>query len=411
MRVLLIGASADWSTRDVDRGYTQALKDAGHELVPFNLNNRLKMSAAWFQALGSGIRCGECGSMAVDPDPNYPAANWAVTIGHASESVVSIAVRYDADLVLIISGGSFDPNQAVLLTRVGIPVLTVLTESPYQDEDQKEIAKASTAVGVNERTSVDVFKPYATAFYLPPGYDDTRHTPGDVEERYRSDVVFIGSGFAERGDVLRGVDWSGIDFQVCGFWPRGGEAYANGSIPVHTPDIGDTTPEDPLFRHLVSGPIDNDETVKRYRSAGIVLSLHRTSNGAESIGPRVYEAAACGAFQIVERERVEAVDVFGDSVGYYDEGDSESLERAIRYYLDRPDMRANMAAEALRRVRGHSWGDRWARCVWAIEQFEPVFRADFATYIESKKSARRAWVAIRSSGTGDTDGLSGGDPT
>ena len=87
----------------------------------------------------------------------------------------------------------------------------------------------------------------------------------------------------------------------------------------------------PLHRFVRGEPMSNAETVKLYQRARVALNLHRTdtmdqaeaakaikrgkrrgvlgtkpmTGEAYSIGPRAYELAACGAFQICDDTRPE----------------------------------------------------------------------------------------------------------
>src|SRR4030065_2583401 len=95
--------------------------------------------------------------------------------------------------------------------------------------------------------------------------------------------------------------------------------------------------------------VDNAELIKYYCGTKIALNHHRTivgkdSRGEElhidqaySLGPRAYEIAACGAFQLCDDTRPELQEVFGDSVATYRDGGD--LRDKIAYYLSHDDER------------------------------------------------------------------------
>jgi spore maturation protein CgeB len=113
---------------------------------------------------------------------------------------------------------------------------------------------------------------------------------------------------------------------------------------------------------------DNAALARWYNGAAIALNHHRTciaagdelqhitDGAAWSLGPRAFEIAACGAFQLCDDTRPELTHVFGDSVATYH--DAEELRDGIRHYMQHPDTRREMAAEALRRVSGCSFAAR-----------------------------------------------------
>lgn len=370
MRVIVVGAAADSSIRDVERGWVRALERAGHDVRLYNLNARLKLYGDWFRVVMEGARCRE-GHVAIDPEPGF-IADQVTIMQAASECVAHEALRHRAEMAVIISGCSFHPNGAAFLQAIGVPVVTIATESPYNDADMVDLARISTIVGTNERRSVPHFAALAgeAATYLPTAYDTDRHAPGPIEPDKACDVFFVGTGFDERARLFAETDWSGIDFKLAGFWPTGEDGEV---IPTATEarlgqiKIGHDAR---LARHLARGLIDNDEAVAWYRSARIVLAIHRDAvvprSGAmvgmvgrgESIGPRVYEAAAVGAFQIADDSRPELAELFGDSIPTFRAGDPEHLRWTIRYWLDRPALRQDRASEARQRVRGHSYDDR-----------------------------------------------------
>lgn len=360
MRVLLVGAAADSSIRDVEYGWHQALKRAGHDVRLYNLNTRLKLYSEWMRLRMEGLACPSCDASVMEPDGLF--ADQVTIMAAASECVIHEALRHGSEMAVIISGCSFHPNGAAFLQRAGIPVVTVVTESPYNDADMVDLARVSTIVATNERQSVPHFQRHAgeAALYLPTAYDRERHTPGPPEAGKQCDVFFVGTGFDERAKLFAETDWSGIDFRLAGFWPTGedGEVIPTAQeARLGQVKIGHDARLAPF---IARGLIDNAETVRWYRSARIVLAVHRDDGRGESIGPRVYEAAACGAFQLADDSRPELTDLFGESIPTFRAGDPEHLAWTVRYWLARPEQRQRLAEYARRLVAQHSYDDRLA---------------------------------------------------
>lgn len=356
----MVGSAADSSIRDVERGWVRALERAGHDVRVYNLNARLKLYGDWFRVCVEGAACPE-GHRAIDPDPTF-TADQVTIMQAASECVVHEALRHRSELALVISGCSFHPNGGAFLQQIGVPVLTIATESPYNDADMVDLARVSTIVGTNDRASVPHFERLAgqAALYLPTAYDSDRHVPGPPDADKLCDVFFCGTGFDERARLFAETDWAGIDFRLAGFWPTGEDGEV---IPTATEErlgqirIGHDAR---LVPFLARGLIDNDETVRWYRSSRIVLATHRDDGRGTSIGPRVYEAAAVGAIQVADDSRPELTELFGDSIPTFRAGDPEHLGWTLRYWLARPALRQDRAATARRRVLGQSYDDRLA---------------------------------------------------
>jgi len=231
----------------------------------------------------------------------------------------------------------------------------------------EDLCRVSSVFTVNDRLSLPNFEAIAagvegSALYLPTAYDRDVHVPVEAgrfqEDGKFSDVFFCGTGFDERARLFAQADWSGIDFALTGFWPESEQASV---IPDQVEarlgqiSIGYDKRLKPFLR---GGLQDNRDLAQWYRQTKVVLSVHRDYPGAQAVGPRVYEAAAIGAFQVCDDSRPELVDLFGDTVATFPAGDEGEMLGVIRYYLDRPKMRAEMANAARERVLGHSYDDR-----------------------------------------------------
>lgn len=371
-RVIVVGASADSSTLDVERGWLAALQAAGYSVYSYSLRNRLKMWTDLIGVMKNGVTCGHCGGEVRGAYPEHANSDQVTVMQAASECVIHEALRHRAKWAIIISGCSFHPNGAAFLQQVGIPVVTIMTESPYNDDNMIDLARVSTIVGVNERKSVAFFEKCAgeTAMYLPTGYTKGIHGPGknqpDSPAR-ETDVFFCGTGFDERAELFANTKWEGVDFALAGFWPTSEKSEViPDSVEGRLGQI--SIGHDPRLQpYLVAGILDNRETVEWYRRAKIVLSVHRKDSRAESIGPRVYEVAAIGAFQLCDDSRPEIDEIFRGSIPCFRSGDPEHLRWMVQYYLDRPNTRAALAEKSHKYVRGHSYDDRLASLAGTIQ--------------------------------------------
>jgi spore maturation protein CgeB len=115
--------------------------------------------------------------------------------------------------------------------------------------------------------------------------------------------------------------------------------------------------------------VDNNVLAQLYCGTRIALNHNRTIRslevatgeevhigGAWSLGPRAFEIAACGAFQLCDDSRPELAEVFGDTVATY--SDAADLRRKAGYYLTHDSERQAMAEASYRRVQLCSFEQR-----------------------------------------------------
>lgn len=349
MKTLVVHSGASWSTHDVWRGYVDALEAAGVQVIDYRLDARIERAHATLQSLHRAYRRRGRTDM--------PRPTPADTLYLACEGLLAMAVRHQVDFVLIISGMYVHPDWLALLRQDGWPVGILLTESPYEDEEQARVLRYCVAAWTNERSSVPILQwaanqsPVPAAVgYLPAAYDPARHHPtGDgPADTPAHEVVLVGTGFEERIELLERVDWSGIDLGLYGTWPVGRRS--------------------PLRPFVHEGSVPNARTVAMYRRAKIGLNLHRQSivfgRGAprilhaESANPRVYELAACATFQVSDY-RAELTERFGESLPTF--RTAEELQGLLHRYLHAPDAdaeRARLRAAQHRAVQGQTFAAR-----------------------------------------------------
>lgn len=326
MKILFVWSAAEFSTFDVARGYSNALKRMGHEVFDFRTYARIKYHAL---ALGN------------DPVDKEAKDNVPLALRLASEGMVVEALRYRVDLVVAICGMGLHPDGLELLTRAGFPIALYFTEAPYDDKFHITYAQHIGHVFTNDRWSA---RAHGWG-YLAHAYDPEIHRPRRSKKSV--DVLVIGTGWKERQQLLEGVDWTGINLQIRGWWM---------GIKKGTP----------LWPYYKAGPVDNERSAKLYSTAKVCINQHRFHADAESLNPRAMELAACGALQVSDW-RAEAADVFGDALPIY--ASSATLEFQLRRLLAMtPEARQAMADEQRAKVGAgaHTFDDRAAQLMAAI---------------------------------------------
>ena len=346
LRVLLCHPGASSSTADVEAGLRYGLEQHQVEVIRFRLDERIDRSARWLHAAWR---------KASKRNPSIEKPTMADIFYQAGLGALERALRFQVDVVLVVSAMFLHPDVIILMKRAGLRVCVLFTESPYDTQKELRVAGIIDGCWTNERSVVASFQQVCRQVgYLPHAWHPERHLPGPKLEDQQvpaHDVVFVGTAFRERVEWLQAVDWTGIDLGLYGNWQT----------------LGSRSSLRQFVRDTV--PINNITTASLYRRAKIGLNLYRESMGwgrfapriaaAESLNPRAYELAACGAFHL-SQDRAEVREVFGDLVPTF----RTPIEAAalIRAWLVDEPGRQRVAAQLPARVAESSWADR-AACV------------------------------------------------
>lgn len=333
MRILLTYPGPGYSTFDVAHGYDKALRALGHDVHSFDHGGWMR-----FYDISLGLW------QQYQPDAELPLNAPRVL---AAEHVVIEAVDVVPDVILIVTAMGMHRRAFDLMGRLGLPIAVLLTESPYEDSVQTLVMRKGhiSLAFTNERTSAERLEQASgiRTLYLPHAYDDTRHYPRNVNGDYQTDLFFWGTLWPRRAEMVKRINQMPYNVKAGGIWP-----YASNREEAQA---------------SVRGVIDNAEMPLWYSGTRVALNHHREfctvandaeqyldRGEAESLGPRAYEIAACGAFQLCDDTRAELGDVFGNSVATY--SDTDDLMDKAAYYLARDAEREEMARAARERVRG-----------------------------------------------------------
>jgi spore maturation protein CgeB len=338
VKILLVHPGASMSTADVYNGLLAGLRLRGHEIYEYALDARIERAGAWltYNWRKNGKRA--------DQQPHAQDILYK-----AGEELVARSLRLLPDVVFVVSAMYLHPDVLLLLRRAGLKVVILFTESPYDDEKQKTLIPLVDYAWTNEQSSAREMRiGYLRHAWAPEVHAvDAPLAPGtDVPSH---DVVFVGTGFAERLETLSAVDWSGVDLGLYGSWDLMGS-------------------RSHLRKFLRGSYVENAFAAALYRRAKIGLNLYRSSIGfgkeaprvgyAESLNPRAYELAATGCFTVSDY-RPEVTDTFGSLVPTFSQPDE------VRPLLDRwladDAGRAAVKQQLPGAVAGHTWHERAAQ--------------------------------------------------
>ena len=333
MRVLICHPGPSFSVADVWAGWAKALRQAGCDVGEFNLNDRLEFY--------------EKSHVSNDDGPFEKCFDTEEAVRLACRGLESACYRFWPDVVIVVSGFYFDPATYDVMRDRGHKVVLLHTESPYEDDRQWARAHHVDLNLLNDPTNIERFRQVAPTEYFGHAYDPDVHHP--TEEPAEFDVSFVGTGYPSRIKMLEQVDWSGLSVALAGNWPLDDDHVLRPFL-VHKPDecIANGTAADLYRRSRLSLNIYRQEATARAHADGWAM------------GPREVELAACGTFYLTEA-RGENRAVL-PMVPTFDGPDD--LGRKIRWWLDRPEERARVTAEAQAAVADrtfHNHGRRLLR--------------------------------------------------
>ena len=350
LKVLLVHPGASTSTADVADGLHYGLAHHGVEVVQYRLDRRIDRSHRWLHYNWRRTK---------KANATIPRPSTADVFYQAGIGALDAALRHQVDAVVVVSAMFLHPDVIILMKRAGLRVCVLFTESPYDTAKELPIAKLVDGCWTNEVSSVPAFRAVnPRAGYLAHGWHPERHLegaqPGD-EHVAAHDVVFVGTAFEERIEWLSKIDWTGIDFGLYGNWEMLGSRH-------------------PLRKYIRGAQVDNATAAALYRRAKIGLNLYRTSKGfgrkvekiagADSLNPRAYELARCGAFHL-STYRAEIREVFGDLVPTFET--PEQASSLIRAWLADDAGRARVQSLLPACVAESSWVARAATVIGDVQ--------------------------------------------
>ncbi len=193
--------------------------------------------------------------------------------------------------------------------------------------------------------------------YLPTAADPEIHRPiqlsGEEIRRWGSPLSFVGAGYHNRQQMFAAL--ANMPFKIWGTeWPG-------------------CRPFDKLVQEE-GRRLSPDEYIKIFNATQVNLNLHSSTerDGVDPYGdfinPRVFELAACGAFQLCD-ERSLLAEVFTPGEEIITFNNLSDLKDKISYYLEHPEARRVIAERARARVLcEHTYAHRMQQMLEIIFQ-------------------------------------------
>ncbi|SFS66400.1 CgeB family protein [Marininema halotolerans] len=261
------------------------------------------------------------------------------------------------------------PTAAVWrLRNMGYPIALYIVDDPYSYTNHLKMAKPYSCIITQDAGAVPYYQRRGIpSLHLPLAVNPSKYRPQLINDRYRSDICFVGSATDARVAMIDRM--AGLleqhRFRLIGrWWDR----------LRHYKDWKD---------RIINHPLPADEVARYYSGAKIVWNFHRASDDVNRNPQKIpactpnnktFEIAACGAFQLISHRR---------DLGKYYRINQEivsfrglaELERKTRYYLQHDAIREGMARKArMRTMKDHTYRVRLTEFLRDWKAIQPRLR-------------------------------------
>jgi spore maturation protein CgeB len=262
---------------------------------------------------------------------------------YINRQLTALVKKKKPDVMLIVKGETIGPETLwEIRKKTGTLIINVFPDNPFYMGNIEAIEPCHLFF-VKDSYVLDTLRKSGlkNVHYLPQCTDLDVHRPmaleGKDREKYESDLTLIGSMYPYRHRMVEEL----LEFRPS-LWGRGWSRSPNGKI-----------------RELYNGAdIRGSSKAKAISGTSISLNPHHPLNDINGVNRRTYDIAACGGFQLA--------DCKGDMEGLLKVGEEiicfksvRELKKQIKYYLRRPEERAEIARAAYKRViREHTYDRR-----------------------------------------------------
>ncbi len=273
-----------------------------------------------------------------------------------SNMIHKAVLHYQPDLVVMLNGDVLDPTTVKVLKKLGQRVICWQVDDPYTIDKTAILSPFLEKIFSVDRSCLPHYRQSGckNVEYLPLGFIESIYFKQSVEEKYHSDLCFIGTPFIGSyrvkilDELIPFLIENKIHFKIIGTHVHG-QSWAN-SLKNYA-----------LAKEFISEDfVSPEETAKYYNGAKIVLNIHRDSFfgpvdanqnqiEATSLNERAFNIGACGAFQIIDDKR--------DFSDFYDAGKDlevfrniDDLQTKIKRYLADSKLRESIAEQGYQKT-------------------------------------------------------------
>jgi len=275
---------------------------------------------------------------------------------------------FEPDLVLHIVGRLTERILGAL-KKLKVKTAIWFLDDPQEIDKTSQMGALYDFVYTVESACVKVHKQAGSksAEFLPLACFPKIQNKIEVEDKYKSDICFIGVPFPRRVDFFD----SAADFlkdynvKIIGGGPRIGSLEDPWMWKRKLKRL------DVLEKFILDEVIQPEEAAKYYNGAKINLNIHRAAVDErfakgnmqgilpQGVSGRTFEIAGCAGFQLIDMERSDYKIHFEENKEIVAFNDIEDLKKKIEYYLNHNDERIAVAEASQKRAyQEHTYKNR-----------------------------------------------------
>lgn len=327
--------------------WMKALEELGHTVMPFPFNQCLILNR--YFNLSNEVLYDLFGRIS-------RRSRWnKIEYSFTNQGLVEAVKYYRPDLLFIDTGETIYPETLKSITKMKQRpvIINWLLDDPFRDPNLGNVLK-----GLPFYDYLFIFDPYYIAPLKYAGAKDVRYLPlacdPDVHRKFnlslkeivklKSEVCFVGALTPKRVQFFN--KWNGFDLGLWGW---------NAKILKNYPKV----------KGFYRGKAFGEMLSKIFSCSQIVLNMHHDQS-VHGLNLRTFEAAGCGAFQLVDYvEEVQRLFLVGEEIVTYE--NYHDLKDKITYYLKHDSEREEIGRNAQKRVYNeHTYRHRMNRILETI---------------------------------------------
>jgi spore maturation protein CgeB len=278
-------------------------------------------------------------------------------------SFQSLTKSYRPDVAITLVGFKFPIKLVKWLKTQQVKTVVWFTEDPYFMDQTELLLQNYDFVFTIDTAALDYYKNigHHQVYHLPLGTEPNVFRPKQIEPKYKSDICLVGFPYPDRIHYIQILlQNTSYKISVVGNWKKYLNRFRNHpNLVIH------------------EGWVEPSISANYYNGSNIVFNTHRPFNLKEnknrlgvvgkSINNRTFDAAACGAFQLIEFKEDLPNHFIADEEIISFKNHQELIEK-INYYMPIKEERQRIAVNARNRVlKDHTFEKRIDRMLTIIE--------------------------------------------
>ena len=361
MRILIVDPGFEYSTLAVAESYYDSFKELGYEVMEYDLLKSLRISRN-----GMNIVCKE-------------EINQSYISEMASAPIISQCLVDKIDVAIFIHGVFVNPAILVSLRKIDVKTALILTDEPMQVDLSEQYSLFYDYVFANEKNTVERHK---NCYYLPVAVNHRIFKPQEVEDKYKSEILFAGSFYRERIDFINNLKDILLDYDI----------KFVGAKKISFPD--------PILeKYCVANKINYEEMAKYTAGAKISVDIPKNefSPGpfgltnkklvkATYLNPRIFECAASKTLCLTADNRTEVNELFPSGlISTYEYDNSLDFIQVLDVYMENENIRKQKVEEIYKYCLEHHTYDCRAKQIQRIMNLIPSKKLDnYSTVLNNK---------------------------